>query len=214
MSRHELLQRILSTGVVAVIRMQDAGRARKAIDALLRGGIAAVEITMTVPDAPALIAELRRTCDPGVLIGAGTVVGADSARLVIDAGAQFLVSPIFETAVLDAGHAAHLPVIPGCFTPAEIHTAWSAAADIVKVFPSAVLGPRFFRDVRGPFPGIRMMPTGGVTIDNVGEWVAAGACAVGVGGDLIAKELVDREDYPALTERAEKLVENFRKARG
>ncbi len=214
MSRSEIVERILSAGVIAVIRMRDAGRARNVVEALLRGGVTAVEITMTVPGAPALIADLRRQSDPRVLIGAGTVVGAESARAVIQSGAQFLVSPIFEREVLEAGHAAGLPVIPGCFTPAEIHAAWSAGADIVKVFPSAVLGPRFFRDLRGPFPDIRLMPTGGVTIDNVGEWVAAGACAVGIGGDLIAKELVEKEAYGALTERAAELVRNFRIARG
>ncbi|MEK6755148.1 MAG: bifunctional 4-hydroxy-2-oxoglutarate aldolase/2-dehydro-3-deoxy-phosphogluconate aldolase, partial [Bacteroidota bacterium] len=104
-------------------------------------------------------------------------------------------------------------VIPGCFSPTEIYDAWTSGADIVKVFPATSLGPKYFKDVRGPFPDIRLMPTGGVTIDNVGEWIAAGAVAVGIGSDLLDKKAIDEERYEVLTERARRMVQNFRKAK-
>jgi 2-dehydro-3-deoxyphosphogluconate aldolase/(4S)-4-hydroxy-2-oxoglutarate aldolase len=103
--------------------------------------------------------------------------------------------------------------MPGCFSPTEIHTAWRAGADIVKVFPATSLGPKYFKDIRGPFPDIRLMPTGGVTIDNVGEWIAAGAVAVGIGSDLLDKKAIEEERYEVLTERAQRMVQNFLKAK-
>jgi 2-dehydro-3-deoxyphosphogluconate aldolase/(4S)-4-hydroxy-2-oxoglutarate aldolase len=144
-----------------------------------------------------------------VLIGAGTVVDEVTANQVIDAGATFVVGPVLNLGVISLCRKRDVAVMPGCYTPTEILTAWNAGADIIKVFPATSLGPKYLKDLRGPFPDIRLMPTGGVTIDNVGEWIAAGACAVGVGSDLLDKKAIDEERYEVLTERASRMVQNF-----
>ena len=161
--------------------MKEPDRLRAVIDALAAGGLRALEVTMTVPGAIELIAQIAPTLPPGFLFGAGTVLDADTASRAIDAGARFIVSPVFRTAVIDACHRRDVPAMPGCFTPTEILDAWDAGADIVKVFPATTLGPGYLKDVRAPLPQVKLMPTGGVTIDNAGDWIRAGAVAVGVG---------------------------------
>ncbi|MFH0992460.1 MAG: bifunctional 4-hydroxy-2-oxoglutarate aldolase/2-dehydro-3-deoxy-phosphogluconate aldolase [bacterium] len=213
MNREQTLSRIVSTGVVAVIRMKDAQKLKKVIEAVSAGGIKSIEITMTVPGAVEIIREISKSISTDVLIGAGTVVDKDTAKAVIDAGAAFVVGPILNLEVLQYCHDRDIAVMPGCFSPTEIFTAWKAGADIVKVFPATVLGPRYFREVRAPFPELRLMPTGGVSIDNVGDWIAAGAVAVGVGSDLLDKKAIDEERYEVLTERASRMVKNFLEAK-
>ena len=212
MNRKEVLSHIMSNGVVAVIRMKDTQRLLKVIQAVGAGGVKSIEITMTVPGAIDIIRQLAPSVPGDVLIGAGTVVDRETANKVIDAGAKFVVGPILNLEIIRLCGERNTVVMPGCFSPTEIYTAWIAGADIVKVFPATSLGPKYFKDIRGPFPDIRLMPTGGVTIDNVGEWIAAGAVAVGIGSDLLDKKAIDEERYEVLTERARRMVENFKKA--
>lgn len=214
MNRNEVLRHIINTGVVAVIRMKDTDRLLKVIEAVRQGGVKSIEITMTVPGAVEIIRRLVPSVPSDVLIGAGTVTDKDTAGKVIDAGARFVVGPILNQDIIRLCHERDTVVVPGCFSPTEIYAAWAAGADIVKVFPATSLGPKYFKDLRGPFPDIRLMPTGGVTIDNVGEWIAAGAVAVGIGSDLLDKKAIDEERYEVLTERAKRMVENFKKAKG
>jgi 2-dehydro-3-deoxyphosphogluconate aldolase/(4S)-4-hydroxy-2-oxoglutarate aldolase len=213
MNRSEILSHITSTGVVAVIRMKDTRRLARVIEAVRLGGVKSIEITMTVPGAVDIIRDLVKSVPNDVRIGAGTVVDRDTAIAVIDAGAQFVVGPVLDLQIVKVCAERDRVVMPGCFSPTEIHTAWRAGADIVKVFPATSLGPKYFKDIRGPFPDIRLMPTGGVTIDNVGEWIAAGAVAVGIGSDLLDKKAIEEERYEVLTERAQRMVQNFLKAK-
>jgi 2-dehydro-3-deoxyphosphogluconate aldolase/(4S)-4-hydroxy-2-oxoglutarate aldolase len=211
--RHALTAAIEQAGVVAVIRVKDAARLRAVVDAIGEGGVRALEVTMTVPGAVEVIRELTSALPSGFLLGAGTVVDAETAVSTIDAGAQFVVGPVFRRGIIDVCHERDVPVLPGCFTPTEIFEAWEAGADIVKVFPATPLGPGFFNDVRGPLPHIKLMPTGGVTIDNAGDWIRAGAVAVGVGTALLDAAAIAAGDYRVLRDRAERLVANVRAAR-
>jgi 2-dehydro-3-deoxyphosphogluconate aldolase/(4S)-4-hydroxy-2-oxoglutarate aldolase len=213
MKRDEVLSRIMDSGVVAVIRMKEKDRLLKVIEAVRSGGVNCIEITMTVPGAVETIRQLSTTVPDDVLIGAGTVVNELAAESVIDAGAQFVVGPVLNLGVIALCRKRDIAVMPGCFSPTEILTAWTAGADIIKVFPATSLGPKYFKDLRGPFPDIRLMPTGGVTIDNVGDWLKAGACAVGVGSDLLDKRAMDEGRFEVLKERAARMVENVRLAR-
>jgi len=150
---------------------------------------------------------------PGFLLGAGTVVDAETARLAILAGAQFVVSPVLRPEMIEVCHRHDVAAIPGCFSPTEILTAWEAGADVVKVFPATSLGPAYFKDLRGPLPHIKLMPTGGVTIDNAADWIRAGAVAVGVGTALVDPKAVAAGDYRAITANACRIVANVRVAR-
>ncbi len=204
---------IEQSGIVAVIRLKDPAKVQAVVDAIAAGGVRAIEVTMTVPGAVGLIASLAPRMPAGFLLGAGTVVDPDTARQVIDAGAQFIVSPIFRRSLIDACHERSVPVTPGCFTPTEILEAWDAGADIVKVFPATALGPGYIKDVRAPLPQVKLMPTGGVTVENAGEWIKAGAVAVGVGSALLDTKAIDRGDYGVLQAKAERIVANVRAAR-
>ncbi len=213
MTRAEATQEIERLGVVAVIRMQDPGKLRAVVDALAAGGVRALEVTMTVPRAIEMIREIAPTLPAGFLFGAGTVLDAETAHRVIDAGAQFVVSPVFRRAVIDACHQRDVPALPGCLTPTEILEAWEAGADIVKVFPATTFGPGYLKDVRAPLPQVKLMPTGGVTLDNAGEWIRAGAVAVGVGSALLDAKAIESGDYKALETGARKIVANVNAAR-
>jgi 2-dehydro-3-deoxyphosphogluconate aldolase/(4S)-4-hydroxy-2-oxoglutarate aldolase len=213
MSRAETTARIEEDGIVAVIRLDNAAAVSPLVAALAAGGIRVVEVTMTVPNAIESIRRLASSAPAELLVGAGTVLDAETAERAIDAGANFVVAPVLRPAVIDACHDRDVPAIPGCYTPTEILNAWDAGADIVKVFPANGLGPSFLTDVRTPLPDIKLMPTGGVTIDNVGDWLRAGAVAVGVGSALVDRTLVAAGDFAAITRRAERIVANVRAAR-
>ena len=206
----DVVPRIERERVVAVIRLADPETLRAVIDALAAGGVRVFEVTMTVPRAIELIAQLTRGLPEALLIGAGTVTDADTARRAIDAGARFIVGPVFRRDVIDACHEHHVPAMPGCFTPTEILDAWEAGADIVKVFPSTSLGPTFIKDVRAPLPQLKLMPTGGVSIENAADWLRAGAVAVGIGSALVDAAAVKAGDFAAITQRAERLMQEVR----
>jgi 2-dehydro-3-deoxyphosphogluconate aldolase/(4S)-4-hydroxy-2-oxoglutarate aldolase len=205
-SKDQVLEGLIAARVVAVIRMKDAARVAGTVAALRRGGVHALEITMTVPGAADIIRDLVRTRPPGALIGAGTVLDAGAATDVIAAGADFVVSPITDRETIQACREAGVLVVPGAFTPTEIVAAWRAGADIVKVFPATSLGPQFFRDVRGPLPYVRLMPTGGVTLENARNFLAAGACCVGIGAALVDAKAVETGNWEALETRARVLM--------
>jgi len=213
MAKETVLRELLAARAVAVIRMKDPARLAAVAAALREGGVTALEITMTVPGAVGIISEMARTKAPGTLVGAGTVLDAGIAAEVVAAGADFVVSPIFDRATVEFCREADVVVVPGAFTPTEIVTAWRAGADVVKVFPATSLGPQFFRDVRGPLPEVRLMPTGGVTVENAGEFIAAGAALVGIGTALVDAKTVEAGDWEALTVRARRLVGSLRGVR-
>jgi 2-dehydro-3-deoxyphosphogluconate aldolase/(4S)-4-hydroxy-2-oxoglutarate aldolase len=212
--RARIVSQLEAAGVVAIIRLADGGEIVAVAEALRSGGVRAIEVTMTVPGAVGLIEALAATLPPYVLIGAGTVLDADTARAVIRAGASFVVSPVFRPALIDIGHAHDVAVVPGCFTPTEILNAWDAGADVVKVFPSTALGPGFFKDLRGPLPHVRVMPTGGVTRENAGDWIRAGAVAIGVGTALVDAATVAARRFDVIRDRGRAFVEAVAAARG
>jgi 2-dehydro-3-deoxyphosphogluconate aldolase/(4S)-4-hydroxy-2-oxoglutarate aldolase len=208
--RERALEAVLAEKVIAVIRMPDAARILDVIEALKKGGVKLLEITMTVPGALDIIQKLAVSKSGGVLIGAGTVLDADTAAAAIWSGADFVVSPLADPGMIAACRTHETLVAPGAFTPAEIVAAWDRGADIVKVFPATSLGPQYFRDLRGPFPQLRLMPTGGVNIENARAFIEAGACAIGIGTALVDKKTVAAADWDALTERARRLVDSLR----
>ena len=213
LDRQETVKRIEQLGIVAVIRLRDPGKLRAVVDAIVAGGVQALEVTMTVPGAVELIRGLAPTLPDGFLLGAGTVIDAATAHAVIDAGAQFVISPVFRRAVIEACHERGVPAAPGCFTPTEILEAHDAGADIVKVFPATTLGPQYIRDVRAPLPQVKLTPTGGVTPDNAGEWIRAGAVAVAAGSSLLDSKAIDSGRFEVITENARRFVDNVTAAR-
>jgi len=201
--RHQTLQALKDTGVVAVIR---ADKAEDLVDvgrALRQGGVQFIEITMTVPGALAVIERATAALQhDDVYIGAGTVLDSETARLAILAGANYVVSPVFRPDVVAMCSRYSVAVMPGAMTPTEVLNAWEAGADVVKIFPAGVGGPQFFKDLKGPFPHIEIMPTGAVNRETAPAFIKAGACAVGVGGELVGKPLIAARDFATITRNA------------
>jgi 2-dehydro-3-deoxyphosphogluconate aldolase / (4S)-4-hydroxy-2-oxoglutarate aldolase len=212
-TRADIVRAIEAIGVVAVVRLDDAAAGAEVARALADGGVKAIEVTMTVPNAVRLIADLSASLGDDILVGAGTVVDAGTAREVIAAGARFVVGPVFRPAVIDACHEHDVPMMPGCFSPTEILAAWDAGADVIKVFPATALGPTFFKDVRGPLPHVKLMPTGGVTLANAGEWIRAGAVAIGAGTSLVDRRAVAERRFDSIRATAIQFVSTVREAR-
>jgi 2-dehydro-3-deoxyphosphogluconate aldolase / (4S)-4-hydroxy-2-oxoglutarate aldolase len=206
--REDALTTILRTKIIAVIRMSDAEKIFRVADALMAGGIHAVEITLTTPGAVSIIRTLAGQKSGDILIGAGTVLDGGTAEAVIHSGADFVVSPIMSPEVIRVCRGYGTLVAAGGLTPTEIVAAWNEGADIVKVFPASG-GPSYFKDLRGPFPNIRLMPTGGVGLENAAEFIRSGACCVAVGTALLDKRLIDKNEWGALTEKALQLVESL-----
>ena len=211
--RQQLVERVIELGAIAVVRLNDTTGALRAIEAIRAGGIAGVEVTMTTPGALALIEEAARTMGDDVLVGVGSVLDADGARRAVDVGARYVVSPVFKQEIVDEAHRLDVPAMPAGFTPTEILRAHEAGADIVKVNPAEVLGVAFVKGVLAPMPFLRLMPTGGVTPENVGEWLRAGAVAVGVGSALVDPKLVAGGGFATLTARARRMAESVAQAR-
>jgi len=207
------LQDIIDCGVVAIVRVGSAREAVEVCGAIAKGGVKPIEITMTVPGAVDAVKEFKSAVKDEVLVGAGTVLDPETARAVILAGAEFVVSPNLNLKVIEVCHRYGKIVIPGTFSPTEILTAWEAGADIVKVFPAGALGPRYLRDIRGPFPQIRLTPTGGVNLENTPDFIRAGAVAVSVGTSLVDKKAVSERRYDVISENARKFVEAVKLAR-
>lgn len=214
MNRGELLRGIEEIAVVPVIRLGDAQLVLRAVEALADGGIPVAEITFSVPDAAAVIRTLATHFGAHVLLGAGTVTRPEQARAAVQAGARFIVSPGLDPELVQIGHALGVPVIPGVLTPSEIMAALRAGADWVKIFPcSALGGARYLRALRAPFPELKMLPTGGVSLTTAAEYIAAGAVALGLGSELVAEAELAAGDSVSLRERARALVATVRAAR-
>lgn len=207
------LQDIIDCGVVAIVRVGSAQEAVEVCGAIAKGGVKSIEVTMTVPGAIDAIKEFKSAMKGEVLVGAGTVLDPETARAVILAGAEFVVSPNLNLKVIEVCHRYGKIVIPGTLTPTEILTAWEAGADIVKVFPAGALGPGYLRDIKGPFPQIRLTPTGGVNLENTPDFIRAGAVAVSVGTSLVDRKAVSERRYDIITENARRFVEAVRLAR-
>jgi len=213
MKRTEALERILESGVVAVVRFHDPEPLVEALSALAEGGITVAEVTLTVPHALEVIRTARQRLGERVLLGAGTVLDPEAAGAALLAGAEFIVAPTVNVEVIRLCRRYDKVVMPGAFTPTEILTAWEAGADIVKVFPAHVLGPEFFRALRGPFPHIRLMPTGGVDLRTLGDYLAAGAACVGVGSQLLEPAVLAMRQWDCLTALARQYVHAVQHAR-
>lgn len=201
------------SGVVAITRMDDSALILDICAALYAGGIRCFEVPMTAPDAAGTIARLRSRLATDSAIGAGTVLTSAGAEAVIAAGATFVVSPHFVPEVAAVTKAREVALIPGAFTPAEIFHAWSSGADVVKVFPIRALGPAYLTDLLGPYPGLKLMPTGGITLENAATFIKAGACAVTVGRDLIGGGPWTAEAFAAIAQRARTLVMKISQAK-
>lgn len=208
----QTLQRIVEVGVVAVVRAESTEVAEKIARACLAGGIPAIEITFTVPRADRVIAALRDQFSPAELIlGAGTVLDSETARIAILAGAEFIVSPHFDLNTAKLCHRYQVPYMAGCLTPTEVVTALEAGTDIIKIFPGNLFGPKIVKALKGPLPQVPFMPTGGVSLDNVQEWIASGCVAVGVGSELTAG--AKSGNFDLVTETARQFVAKVKEAR-
>jgi 2-dehydro-3-deoxyphosphogluconate aldolase / (4S)-4-hydroxy-2-oxoglutarate aldolase len=212
-TNEQALQRLLSGGVVAVLRLPSADLLPDVARALIAGGVTSIEVTMSTPNAIEGIARLVRDFGKEAMIGVGTVLDAQTCRKAIEAGAEYVVSPAFDEVVHSAAKANGKLSLPGAMTPTEIVRAWNAGADIVKVFPSTALGPGYFKDVLAPLPHVRLMPTGGVDVKNIPDWLKAGAVCVGAGSNLVPKEAIAKKDWAAITANAKAFTDAFRSAR-
>jgi 2-dehydro-3-deoxyphosphogluconate aldolase/(4S)-4-hydroxy-2-oxoglutarate aldolase len=207
----KVLEKIVAGGLVAVIRAENPEQAADIAEACGLGEVAALEITFTVPGASAVIEHLAKKFSREILLGAGTVLDPETARIAILAGAQFIVSPALNSETARLCNRYQIPYMPGAGTIAEVIAAMECGADIVKVFPGEILGPAFVKAVKGPLPQASLMPTGGVTLENVADWIRAGAVAVGVGGNLTAGAKTG--DFASITNLARQFVENIKAAR-
>src|SRR3954468_10275187 len=197
-SKEQYVNEMLASGVVAVIRAKSKDQLLDIAKALLEGGVPSIEVTMTTPKAIAGIEMLADALGDKAVVGVGTVVDASTARDAISAGAQFVVSPVFDPEVVATTKRYGKISVPGAFTPTEILRAWSAGADVVKVFPSTTLGPGYFKDVLAPLPQVKLTPTGGVDLKNVGQWIKAGAVFVGAGSSLVTKDAMSNGDWKSI----------------
>ena len=213
MSKESQLRQVLDCGIVAVVRSPDSQQLVEVVRALADGGVTVVEITMTVPGALDVVKQVRQALGDKVLLGAGTILDPETARAALRAGAEYLVAPTVNLDVIRLCQRYDKLVMPGAFTPTEILTAWEAGADIVKVFPADVVGPAFFKAVRGPLPQVRMMPTGGVDLTTAAAFLKAGACCLGVGGQLVEPQAVAQKNFDRIRDLARQYVEIVRKTR-
>src|SRR4051812_46069195 len=193
-TKEQLLQAVTESGVVAVIRASSKDQLLDIAAALLAGGVPAIEVTMSTPKAIAGIEQLADKLGDKAVIGVGTVIDPATARDAIAAGAQFVVSPVFDPDIVATTRRYGKIMIPGAFTPTEILKAWTSGADVVKVFPSTALGPGYFKDILAPLPQLKLTPTGGVDLKNVGEWIKAGAVFVGAGSSIVSKDAMGKGD--------------------
>ena len=214
MNKSEVLRQITSAGIIPVVRAQSADEAMRAVEAIKEGGISVLEITMTVPGAVRVIEEVARRYESDAVVGAGTVLDAETARLCILAGARFIVSPALDPETIACSRRYGIVVLPGAMTPSEVLTAWTAGADLVKVFPAGSLGgAAYIRNLKAPLPQIEMVPTGGVSLKTAADFIRAGAAALGVGTDLVDTTALRDGNARMITERARQFVEIVKEAR-
>jgi 2-dehydro-3-deoxyphosphogluconate aldolase/(4S)-4-hydroxy-2-oxoglutarate aldolase len=215
MHKNEVIKQIRDIGIIPVVRASSGDEAMRAIDAIREGGVSVLEITMTVPGAVNVIAQVAARYGDDAIIGAGTVLDAETARACILNGAQFVVSPSLNLETIACCRRYGVAVLPGALTPTEIVTAWTAGADFVKVFPAGSLGgASYIKSLKAPLPQIEMVPTGGVSIKTAADFIKAGSSALGVGADLVDLKAIREGQASIITERAKQFVEIVREARG
>jgi len=214
MDKREIISQIEETGLVPVVRASSADEAMRAIDAIKEGGISVLEITMTVPGAIKVIEAVAAKNDGSTVVGAGTVLDAETARVCMLSGAQFIVSPALNLDTIAICNRYSVPVMPGALTPTEVVTAWTAGADFVKVFPAgSVGGASYIKNLKGPLPHIKFIPTGGVSLKTAADFIKAGASALGVGTDLVDVKAIRAGEPHVVTERAKQFVQIIQEAR-
>jgi len=214
MEKREVLNGMISEGLIPVIRVTSASEALDVADAVKQGGVSFIEITMSVQGAIDVIKELSQKYKDEIIMGAGTVLDPETGRAALLAGAQFIVSPTLNLDLIQLAHRYSAVVIPGAMTPTEILTAWNAGADMVKVFPAAQLGgPEYIKALRGPLPQILLVPTGGVNLQNAGALIKAGASALGVGGELLDKKAIKEKKFHVITENTRAFLKTIQEAR-
>ena len=214
MKKADVISRILETGIIPVVRAESAEMAMRAIDAIKEGGVSVLEITMTVPGAIRVIEELANRFDGSAIIGAGTVLDAETARACILAGAQFIVSPALDLGTIACCRSYSIAIIPGAMTPSEVVSAWKAGADFVKVFPANALGgASYIKALKAPLPQIELIPTGGVSLQTAADFIKSGAAALGVGSDLVDTKALGEGKDKLITERARQFIEIVKSAR-
>jgi 2-dehydro-3-deoxyphosphogluconate aldolase / (4S)-4-hydroxy-2-oxoglutarate aldolase len=206
MSKEDQLRQVLESGIVAVVRSPDSHQLVEVVRALADGGVTVAEITMTVPGALDVVKAVRAALGDRVLLGAGTILDPETARAAFLAGAEYIVAPTLNLDVIRLCRRYDKLVMPGAFTPTEILAAWEAGADIVKVFPADVVGPAFFKAIKGPLPQIRVMPTGGVDLQTAASFLKAGACCLGIGSQLVEPAAVAAGDFARIRELARQFV--------
>jgi 2-dehydro-3-deoxyphosphogluconate aldolase/(4S)-4-hydroxy-2-oxoglutarate aldolase len=214
LTRHQIVERIERVGLVAIIRANADSGLLETCRALADGGVTVAEITMTTPGALDAIAAASKELGESMLVGVGSVLDGDTAKQAVESGARFVVSPVFKPEVVAESHRCGVPCFAGAFTPTEVLAAFEAGSDVVKVFPANHNGPRFFKDILAPMPHLKLTPTGGVSLDTIPDWFAAGARCVGVGSSLVQKDLIARERWDELTRLAERYVSAVASARG
>jgi 2-dehydro-3-deoxyphosphogluconate aldolase/(4S)-4-hydroxy-2-oxoglutarate aldolase len=207
MNKIDKLQLIRSTGVIAIMRAKSSNQLMAAADAIKTGGVRAIEVTMTTPGALEVIAEATLKFGENVLFGAGSILDPESARAAILAGAGFIVAPSLNLQVIALCNRYSIPVMPGCFTPTEMLTAWEAGADMLKLFPADVGGPGMVKAILAPFPQFAIIPVGGVDLNTASEFIRSGSAALGVGSSLVNQKLLDAGDMPELTRRAAAFIQ-------
>ncbi len=213
MKKEVAFQKLAECGVVAVIRAQSDKQLQDIAKALIEGGVIGVEVTMSTPKAISGIEKLVDLLGSQCVVGVGTVLDAGTCAAAIHAGAEFVVSPILDTAIIETTRRLGKISIPGAFSPTEIFTAWNAGADLVKVYPGSLAGPGYIKDLLAPMPFLRLTPSGGVDVKNVGEWIKAGAVMVGAGGSLVTKDAMSKGDWGAIAAMARQFIENVKAAR-
>ncbi len=213
MHKSDKLNLIRDTGVIAIMRAQSSGQLIAAADAIKAGGVRVIEVTMTTPGALDVIAEATKRYGDAVLFGAGSVLDAETARAAILAGADFIVAPTLNLDVIALCNRYSIPVMPGCFTPTEMLTAWEAGADMVKLFPAEIGGPALVKAIRAPLPQLEIVPVGGVDLNTAADFIRSGAAALGVGSSLVNQTLLDAGDMAELTRRAAAFIEEVQKGR-
>ena len=214
MNKDQIIEGLLGPGVVAIIRADSPEQLIDAGRALIEGGVSAVEVTMTTPNALQVIAELRRVLGDRVLAGVGSVLDAKTAEAAVAAGAEYVVTPVLKPEVIAWCNRAGIPVLAGSYTPTEAQTATELGADFVKIFPADGLGPNYIRAIRGPLPHLKIVPTGGVDVNTAGDFIKAGCVAVAAGSSLVSKEILKNRDWKKLTALAAQFIAAVAKARG
>jgi 2-dehydro-3-deoxyphosphogluconate aldolase/(4S)-4-hydroxy-2-oxoglutarate aldolase len=214
MNKLETLDTIRETGVIAIMRAQSSDQLIAAADAIKKGGVRAIEVTMTTPGALGVISEAKARYGSDVVFGAGSVLDPETGRAAILAGADFIVSPILNLRLVDLCNRYGVATMPGCYSPTEVITGWESGADLIKLFPASVGGPDLVKAILAPLPQVQIVPVGGVNLDTAADFIRKGAAALGVGSSLVSQKLLDAGDLDELTRRAAAYVEEVRKGRG